>query len=57
MATAEGAEYKPTQVSELPKAALFQSQPTVVGDPQEVDLRRKKLAEIMARLNTGKLTV
>jgi len=44
-------------VPELPKAALFQGQPTTVGDPQEVDLRRKKLAEIMARLNTGKLTV
>ena len=58
MASGEGmGEIKGTTVPDLPRAALFQSQPTVVGDPQEVELRRKKLAEIMARLNTGKLTI
>lgn len=57
MADAQGAQYKPTTVPELPKAALFQGQPTVVGDPQETELRKKRLAEIMARLNTGKLNL
>jgi hypothetical protein len=50
-------EMKGTTVPDLPRAALFQSQPTTVGDPQEVELRKKRLAEIMMRLNSGKLTL
>jgi hypothetical protein len=58
MASGEGmGDIKGTTVPDLPRAALFQGQPTTVGAPEEVELRRKKLAEIMARLNTGKLTV
>jgi hypothetical protein len=58
MASGEGmGDIKGTTVPDLPRAALFQSQPTTVGDPQEVELRKKKLAEIMMRLNSGKLTL
>jgi hypothetical protein len=58
MASGEGmGDIKGTTVPDLPRAALFQSQPTTVGDPQEVELRKKRLAEIMMRLNSGKLTL
>jgi D-alanyl-D-alanine carboxypeptidase len=46
----------PTGITDLPRAALAQNTPTTVGDAgQEAELRRQNLAQIMARLNSGKL--
>jgi hypothetical protein len=45
----------PTGITDTPKAALAAAQPTLTGNPEESEMRRQSLANIMARLNSGKL--
>jgi len=56
MASGEGmGQMQGTTVSDLPKAALFQAQPTTVGDPNELAARKDKLARLLVRLQQNTL--
>jgi hypothetical protein len=46
-----------SSLPELPRAALFQSEPTTVGDDGQLAAKKQKLAEMLARLNKGTLVI